>query len=99
MGEQIDLVHMWYQSRSENENSTRLTREDLSMISDALVARIDAASDAARLMYGDKLCYEAIKEFERRLYILNYKICNMARGSENGAKRMQGNKKYWSEEE
>lgn len=71
---------------NENENSNRLTREDLNMISDALIARIDAASDAARLTSGDKSCYDTIKEFQHRLYILNNKICNMMGGSENDTK-------------
>lgn len=70
---------------NENENSTRLTREDLNMISDALIARIDAASDAARLTSGDKSCYDTIKDFQHRLYILNNKICNMMGGNEHDA--------------
>jgi len=64
--------------QNENEISTRsLTQEDLRMISDALIARIDAASDAARLTSGDKSCYDTIKDFQHRLYIVNNKICNM----------------------
>lgn len=63
---------------NENEISTRsLTQDDLRMISDALIARIDAASDAARLTSGDRACYDTIKEFQHRLYIVNNKICNM----------------------
>ena len=63
---------------NENENSTRsLTQEDLRTISDALIARIDAASDAARLTSGDKACYDVIKDFQHRLYVLNNKICDM----------------------
>lgn len=63
---------------NRNENSTRsLTQEDLRMISDALIARINAASDAARLTSGDKACYDVIKDFQHRLYVLNNKICDM----------------------
>lgn len=74
------MKHLDFPKANKNENSTRLTDDDLSMISDALIARIDAASDAARLTSGDTACYDAIKDFQHRLYILNNKICGMMGG-------------------
>lgn len=72
------MKHLDFPKANKNENSTRsLTQDDLRMISDALIARIDAASDAARLTSGDKACYDVIKDFQHRLYVLNNKICDM----------------------
>ena len=56
-------------------NNNTFSYEDLATMSDGIIALIDKASKAQRLVWDDK-SQEAIKEYLTRLQGLNAKICN-----------------------
>lgn len=56
-------------------NNNTFSYEDLATMSDGIIALIDKASQAQKLVQDDK-SQEAIKEYITRLQGLNTKICN-----------------------
>ena len=56
-------------------NNNTFSYEDLIIMSDGIIALIDKASQAQKLVWDDK-SQEAIKEYITRLQGLNAKICN-----------------------
>lgn len=56
-------------------NNNTFSYEDLATMSDGIIALIDKASKAQRLVWDDK-SQEEIKEYITRLQGLNTKICN-----------------------
>ena len=59
-------------------NNNTFSYEDLATMSDGIIALVDQASQAQKLVWDDK-SQEAIKEYITRLKGLNTKICNKMR--------------------